>query len=543
MASSQTAAQTVNSRPTTNSSAAESSSLTLQPSQTAKDFIDTQLRLEADAREALPYAFDTCTQPLGPLRQNLFSCLTCNPPPISSSAPYTPAAVCYSCSIACHGEHNLVELFNRRNFVCDCGTKRLPATSPCTLRIDPATGMKGPVHSQEAAEGNTYNQNCRNLFCGCGDEYDANKEKGTMFQCLGLADEQDGGCGEDWWHPECVVWGGQVGKRKRKEGMKRFEGDLVATDDFLEDGASPPGFPDEDEFETFICYKCVEAAPWVKQYAGTEGFLPAVYCRNVQEESTTNGHATNGHINDESEVVQPLTNEKINDQQPSTTANCDTTSQNNISRPRKRSADTARLSSPEISCTLKKTKPDEPPSTEISLSPAAAYHTTLPPAPSGTLSIFSKEDFRDHFCRCKDCYPRLSKYPQLLEEEEAYEPPLSESEDAGNRTGSVGSKSLLERGEAALSNVDRVRAIADRGGPLIEGVMVYNHLKDKVKSFLQPFAESGQAVGAEDIKAYFEKLRGDEQGIQNAGGGAANNSTSHGDGGEGGDNRREQSGY
>ena len=67
--------------------------------------------------------------------------------------------------------------------------------------------------------------------------------------------------------------------------------------------------------------------------------------------------------------------------------------------------------------------------------------------------------------------------------------------------------------------------------------MVYNHLKDKVKSFLQPFAESGQAVGAEDIKAYFEKLRGDEQGIQAA-------AISSGNGGvdEGGDNRREQSG-
>lgn len=66
--------------------------------------------------------------------------------------------------------------------------------------------------------------------------------------------------------------------------------------------------------------------------------------------------------------------------------------------------------------------------------------------------------------------------------------------------------------------------------------MVYNHLKDKVKSFLQPFAESGQAVGAEDIKAYFEKLRGDEQGMKSAqtlvgGGGDAN-----------GDNRKEQSG-
>lgn len=66
--------------------------------------------------------------------------------------------------------------------------------------------------------------------------------------------------------------------------------------------------------------------------------------------------------------------------------------------------------------------------------------------------------------------------------------------------------------------------------------MVYNHLKDKVKSFLQPFAESGQAVGAEDIKAYFEKLRGDEQGIQ-----AAAVSSGSG-GGDGEDNRREQSG-
>ena len=68
--------------------------------------------------------------------------------------------------------------------------------------------------------------------------------------------------------------------------------------------------------------------------------------------------------------------------------------------------------------------------------------------------------------------------------------------------------------------------------------MVYNHLKDKVKSFLQPFAESGQAVGAEDIKAYFEKLRGDEQGIKAA------QTVAAGGGGEAedGDQRREQSG-
>lgn len=85
--------------------------------------------------------------------------------------------------------------------------------------------------------------------------------------------------------------------------------------------------------------------------------------------------------------------------------------------------------------------------------------------------------------------------------------------------------------------------------------MAYNHLKDKVKSFLQPFAESGTPVGAEDIKAYFEKLRGDDQAIKAASGGAAavaGRSTDDGGGGGGdgsgggsgaeGDGRREQSG-
>lgn len=88
--------------------------------------------------------------------------------------------------------------------------------------------------------------------------------------------------------------------------------------------------------------------------------------------------------------------------------------------------------------------------------------------------------------------------------------------------------------------------------------MAYNHLKDKVKSFLQPFAESGTPVGAEDIKAYFEKLRGDDQAIKAAGGGAAivagrstDDGGGGGSGGDGsgsgpgaeGDGRREQSGW
>ena len=99
---------------------------------------------------------------------------------------------------------------------------------------------------------------------------------------------------------------------------------------------------------------------------------------------------------------------------------------------------------------------------------------------------------------------------------------MSEDEDADGGS-TVGSGSIYDRGESALKNVDRVRAI--------EGVMAYNHLKDKLKPFFQQFAESGKAISAEDIKAHFAKMRGDEAGMQEAKEAVE------------GDQRKEQSGY
>ncbi|KAM5483974.1 putative RING-type E3 ubiquitin transferase [Microsporum audouinii] len=464
-------------------------------SQTASDFINEQLRLEADAREALPYSFDNCTRPLGPLRQSLFSCITCNPPN-DTTASYNAAGVCYSCSISCHGEHELVELFTKRDFTCDCGTTKLPSNSPCALRADPATGKKG-VHSEEPCKTNNYNQNFRNRFCGCGDTYDPHKEKGTMFQCLGIGTVETGGCGEDWWHPECL------------RGLPRVASTNQEDD---EDPPLPPGFPDEDDFETFICYKCLDANPWIKRYAGTPGFLPPVYLEDNKPDVFDDTMKAKEEETNESTAT--LTEKRaLEDDEPA-------------------EPDSKRL----------KKDPSVPPddSSELStdLVKPKEKHESLPlEAPKGRFSLFVKEDFRDHLCKCVECFPNLKHNPQLREEEEVYEPPLSEDGDAQNghnSAGSIHTGSLLDRGEAALSNLDRVKAI--------EGVMVYNHLRDKVKEFLKPFAESGQAVGAEDIKSYFEKLRGDDQAILEAGG---KPSASHEDGSgneKKDNNRREQDG-
>jgi E3 ubiquitin-protein ligase UBR7 len=499
-----------------------------ESSQTAADYISSQLQLEADAREALPYQFDTCTKPLGPLRQSVFACLTCTPPPASKYQQFTPAGVCYSCSISCHGEHTLVELFSKRDFVCDCGTTRLAnSATPCNLRLNTETGLKGGVLGEESRQGNKYNQNYEGKFCGCGEEYDPEKEKGTMFQCLGLGTIEEGGCGEDWWHPECLmgVPRQQVQSKPKEEINGTLEPvkeeDEAGEPQTVENGTAehtehidetplPPGFPAEDDFDHLICYKCVDTFPWIKQYAGTSGFLPAVPSKPATE-----------IVKVETTKVESTTAAEPVQQAPE-------------SNKRKAEDDIE-----EEGQDLKRVKSDETQANDTgdlsgaTNGHAVPKHETLPAAPTTNISLFLQDGFRDSFCRCAACFPHLSKHPQLLEEEEAYEPPMSDSDgenqdDARSAAGrSVHSGSLLERGEAALSGVDRVRAI--------EGVMAYNHLKDKVKAFLQPFAESGQAVGAEDIKAYFAKLRGDEQAVQAGDAGSS-------DGVEG-DQRKEQGGY
>jgi E3 ubiquitin-protein ligase UBR7 len=437
--------------------------------------------------------------------------------------------------------------------------------------VNSTTGQKGDVTGEEPAKGNKYNHNFRNIFCGCREEYDPHTERGTMFQCLGLGTAEDGGCGEDWWHPECVVglsreeYRKSIEKPKAKEaeGMaskaltgitkevsvtfseedlnghaehsetrrpsivtaiaaglangNNADGNDVAADLEQEDDDPPlpPGFPEEDDFDTFICHKCVEAHPWIKRYAGTEGFLPPVYL-----DATLNATKAS---------------------EPSAPAEDASNVTGGESKKRKASDDEDNERSTAGSMAPpKRQKSEDPVSTLKTISETTILPITpkkqassickvdaLPAAPTSStpFSLFLKPDFRDHLCHCPAHYSLLKPHTQLLEEEETYEPPVSESEH--NADGSVGTGSIYDKGEAAFSTMDRMQAI--------QGAMAYAHLKDGLKAFLQPFAESGQAVGAEDIKTYFEKLRGDAEGIKEA----KQNAEEDGSG----DNRREQSGY
>lgn len=528
---------------------------TAQPrhrSLTSLSILRDQMQLEADAREALPFVSSTarcvaasagiadtlssqsienCTHDLGPLRQTVFSCLTCNPPPENPCDPYNAAGICYACSVQCHGEHQLVEIFAKRNFTCDCGTTRLPAESPCSLRLNPTTSTKGGVHSQEPSATNKYNQNFRNRFCSCEGLYDPFQQKGTMFQCLGLGTQHTGGCGEDWYHPGCVVgmgpkWFEKMEGNKVQKSAVSDTGVLPAIsedseapadaptggdgEDDADEPPNPPGFPSEDDFETFLCFKCVDAHPWIKRYAGASGFLPPVFREpKGQDLQKIQGGSSSVAQNAKKRKAGDFENleESSDPKRVKNDANGD--------------GEPANTTLPEAKIQDEDDAIKNEPVSQENKTEACKYET-LPPAPEGTFSLFCTESFRERFCRCAKCFPDLAPHTQLLEEEEMYEPPVSE-EGSENGGSTHGSGSLYERGESALRNVDRVRAI--------EGVMAYNQLKDKLKPFFQQFADSGQAISAEDIKAYFAKLRGDEEAIKEAGESAKS------------DERKEQPGY
>ncbi|KAF9623628.1 hypothetical protein IFM89_003635 [Coptis chinensis] len=85
-------------------------------------------------------------------RQAVFPCLTC--------VPDRNAGVCTACSLSCHDGHEIVELWTKRNFICDCGNSKF-GEFYCKL-----FASKDPENSE-----NTYNQTSKGSYCTCGHPY------------------------------------------------------------------------------------------------------------------------------------------------------------------------------------------------------------------------------------------------------------------------------------------------------------------------------------------------------------------------------------
>ncbi|KAJ3146033.1 hypothetical protein HDU89_006763 [Geranomyces variabilis] len=142
--------------------------------------------------------------------------------------------------LPCHTNcADVVELFYKRHFKCDCGTARLP--NKCTLA---SPLMKSP---EEQNTENAYGPNFRGEFCFCRTLYDPNTEAGVMFQCIVC---------EDWMHDRCI--GALPSAQANAAGQDEEEN---GEDD-----------ENDDSDAQYVCRGCVKKHPFLTRYRGFKQF-------------------------------------------------------------------------------------------------------------------------------------------------------------------------------------------------------------------------------------------------------------------------------
>lgn len=219
-----------------------------------------------------------CTFENGYIKMNVYSCKTCQ------ELEGRHVGVCFGCSMDCHLYHDVVELFEKRNFRCDCktrkhGTCHLPSKATHRLGtshvhgtskdepVEHGSGLESLQDGQRMGEQNIhggksmvvaqekeklgikengdvengglcmerkveindrnqYNDNFKGLFCWCKSEY---KEDDVMIQCMLC---------EDWYHDTCI--------------KKVYEGELHMGEQGME--------------AEYVCRTCMDQHPCLKFY-------------------------------------------------------------------------------------------------------------------------------------------------------------------------------------------------------------------------------------------------------------------------------------
>ncbi|XP_024085323.1 putative E3 ubiquitin-protein ligase UBR7 [Cimex lectularius] len=184
---------------------------------TLVDFLEEENEIELTVQDVLGPSDDkNCTYNLGYMgRQALYACLTCNSP---ESPDFKYAGICLACSYHCHEGHNLIELYTKRFFRCDCGNSKFGGKK-CNL-----TPEKDDVN-----DNNNYNQNFKGLYCTCSRPYpdpEAEDDSDVMLQCIVC---------EDWYHSSHL------------------------------NNETPPDCQDSS-FSELICEGCTEKLPFLNYY-------------------------------------------------------------------------------------------------------------------------------------------------------------------------------------------------------------------------------------------------------------------------------------
>ncbi|CAE6180132.1 unnamed protein product [Arabidopsis arenosa] len=395
-------------------------------------------------------------------RQAIFSCITCTPD--------GNAGICTACCLSCHDGHELLELWTKRNFRCDCGNSKF-GTLACKLL---------PSKDIENSE-NSYNHNFKGLYCTCDRPYpDPNvEEQVEMIQCCLC---------EDWFHEEHL-------------GLKPSDsvGSQIPKD---EEG--------EPIYEDFICQNCSPVCSFLTLYpeklwvvAKVDSTGSANTCSETTESNKTHmdsepGQPENGA--DAEKSVVGKCSEKIDDSEPGQPEN-GTEAEKSVVRKCSEKIDESEAGQPENSteaekfvvrkCSEKIDDSGPVPAT------GCVIRTDLNLCPEFEKKpLFLTKNWRNILCKCEKC---LEMYKQrgvsyLLDAEDTiveYEKKAKEK-----RT----EKLEKQEGEALdlLNNLDHVSKVE-----LLHGIKDF---QDELQGLMESAGPS-KAITAADIEQMFSKLK------------------------------------
>ncbi|XAO24080.1 hypothetical protein I312_102870 [Cryptococcus bacillisporus CA1280] len=404
---------------------------------TLQSLIDVSDRMANEAKEALPYNFDECSYSKGYLRQSVWSCLDCG-----------EKGVCYGCSISCHSEHRLVELWTKRSFRCDCPTVSMQAEQSSGSKRRKCVLNRPEIQPSLPNEKNRYSKNFQGKFCRCGRDYDPETEKEAMLCCLGC---------EDWFHETCL------NLRQPADTRSNLPQPLATDAQFptpatasggassvlaTEEGEEEEEEEDEqvlipsDSYDSLICGECVLSNPFLTSQAGKEGFMIieprgsswAVIGRSIRQD-------------DEAEVGL---GEKRGPEENKETSK------------RIKLDDRSDAREGDVSTDNEKRK--------------------------GKGDVFLAHGVRNRLKFQLDM-DTISSLPFPLEDEEIYEPPQDEEQE----------ETIDEATSRVVSSLPRIQAI--------EALHGYQRLKEQLNDMLRSHVQSGKTVSKEDIEELFEKLK------------------------------------
>lgn len=442
---------------------------------TMQDVIERENELEEEAAAVLGNSdAKNCTYPKGYIpRQALYSCETC------VDTDNKPAAICLACSLECHNNHVLHELYTKRNFRCDCGNSKFKSNFECKLMEKGS--KKVPLNEQ-----NKYNHNFDGKYCVCDkvfppDDNDNSPEANdTMLQCIVC---------EDWYHSKHL-------------GTKEIP----------------------SKFEEMICLQCVKKLDFIHYYRDIEkseeqksdsDSVTKISLNNNNNSATVdNNNDAASMIKDEhvpekskepiagssksvgSSSVVTNTNTCESDTNDSQAENKDPVSSEKIAQAEPQQANLSGR------CILEELKSQTTEDViegvkEENCGDAANKPAIVNKEVSVESTLFwSSCNWRSKLCRCQKC---LSMYKEkecefLLDHKDTI--PYYEAQGIAN---SKNGETPLERGMSALNKMNRAA--------VVEALHGYDELKADLSSYLKKFADSKKVVREEDIHEFFSQLK------------------------------------